>query len=252
MRKNDAIVCEECQQPIQYGQQRVVVFRDHRGIAIEFAHMKCGSEQEDDPVLFKSTRRRGSHACMGAKSSGDFAHPERFKRGPDSVPYSEGFKRAAEVLVAYALEHPLWLDFLAYPACFNYRQFIELELKTLVDEAQKLYDLCEKMGTTIHTKLSWSESPKLDGTHSIKQLVGWLTELVRATLDQPLNANMKRILTELHTFDPYSTAFRYPKDKKGKPSHPPTRIDLRQVRLQMARLDAHLHELRNALVQFRL
>ena len=153
--------------------------------------------------------------------------------------------------MAYALEYPLSLDFLAFPACFNYRQFIELELKTLVEEAEKVYDLCKKMRTTIHAQLSWSEPLKLDETHSIERLVSWLAELVRAVLDQPLDADMTRILTELHDFDPYSTGFRYPKDKRGKRSLPSTRIDLGQVRLQMTRVEARLRDLRNALAQFR-
>lgn len=251
MAKNDVMVCEECQQPIQRGEHYVVVVWNHRGIASEFAHLKCGLEQGDGPVLFKSTRRRGSHAELGL-TVGNFDRSLGFKRSPDAA-YREGFKRAAEVLVAYALEHPLWLDFLAYPACFNYRQFIELELKALVGEAQKLYGLCQKMGTKmIDAKLSWSEPLKLNKTHSIKQLVGWLTELVRAILDQPLDADIKRILTGLHAFDPYSTGFRYPEDTKGKPSIPESRrIDLRHVRLQMARVEARLRDLRNALAQFR-
>lgn len=46
MGKNDVRVCEECQQPIQRGEHYVVVVWDRRGTASEFAHLKCGLEQE--------------------------------------------------------------------------------------------------------------------------------------------------------------------------------------------------------------
>ena len=55
---------------------------------------------------------------------------------------------------------------------------------------------------------------------------------------------MKRLLDELHAFDPNSTAFRYARDQNGALSLRTTMtIDLANVRLQMARAQFRFREL---------
>jgi hypothetical protein len=138
--------------------------------------------------------------------------------------YAEGYKRIADLSVAYVEATHSDQDFLVYPILFNYRQYIELTLKDLVGTARRLLD--EPGGVPRgHDLLAlWNEA---------EPLLLRIDDRERETL-----GNVRACLKRFAKFDPTSESFRYPITKKGKPSLPDKlrHINLRQVRDVVERL----------------
>jgi len=118
--------------------------------------------------------------------------------------YGEGYRLASELLEKQILEiDPSNQDFLIYPYCYLMRHYVEIRLKEVIDEGNKLTN------TTVDpTK----------GGHDL--VILWnRSQLVLAEVwkDQHEKApqNISDFINELHAIDVKSDCFRYPIDKNG-------------------------------------
>jgi hypothetical protein len=138
--------------------------------------------------------------------------------------YALGYREAAGVLVAHALERGD-TDLLVYPTLFLYRQYVELRLKHIAVAASSLLDR-DPPPTAIML------------SHELEPLWGFCRGALEAEDEGPTEDldNAERTLRQLGWADPGSYSFRYPTDKKGARSLPSTleRVDLRQVGEVMA------------------
>lgn len=171
-------------------------------------------QEGDDP--FAVTSAWGRTACVNF-FGGD--QPWRF--------YAEGYKLAADTLVAHVEATGRDHDRLVYPILFNYRQFIELALKGVIRDARKLLD----------------EPGGAPGGHVLTNL--WNTARPLLWRIAPNKADLDNAGESIKRFaavDPTSEGFRYPVTVEGTPALPETlhNIDLGQVREVVARLDGFL------------
>jgi hypothetical protein len=113
-----------------------------------------------------------------------------------------GYKEGADLMVAKAQEDSSCRDSLVYPIVFNYRQFLELNLKYLI----------HTYGRTVGVKSIWD-------THKLEVLwEAFLKVLDGYGDDDPgtARADVGKIIGEFAKIDPNSFSFRYPVDTKGK------------------------------------
>ena len=119
--------------------------------------------------------------------------------------YSMGYKDAADILVSQVEQEKHHQDTLIYPIIFLYRQYLELAIKDLIRDARKLLDINEPFPQT----------------HSIDRLWDICIDLLNQVSpgdSEDAIRQIKRLTDEFCIVDPTATAFRYPEDKKGKPS----------------------------------
>lgn len=123
-----------------------------------------------------------------------------------SCGYIEGYLRAADRLVEHVDETDRDQDFFVYPIAFMYRQHIELQVKKIIDTGRKL--LTADGGHPKHHKL-----------HDLWPLAkGILRQIWPNESDPPEFKSVDNFINQFSRIDPDSTAFRYPKQKTGKPS----------------------------------
>lgn len=130
--------------------------------------------------------------------------------------YSEGYKRAGDILVEYATTNGIDQDILVYPVCFLYRQYIELQLKELIRDGKKLLEVSEK-----------NDNRK---NHDIDASWKKFREIVDAIWPDSLSADLDWIENIIHQFskiDPKSFTFRYPTDQKDVPIN----LNIKQISL---------------------
>lgn len=116
---------------------------------------------------------------------------------------TDGYKKAADLMVAHATAEPHDREYLVCPIIFNYRQFIELSLK---------YSIAT-FGGTVGIDAMWK-------THDLAKL--W--EIFVEVLDRYGSADpdvadpiVAEIVSEFAKIDPGSYSYRYPVDTKGNP-----------------------------------
>ena len=112
----------------------------------------------------------------------------------------EGYKGAAELLVGQTEDDPSLRDLLVFPIIFNYRHFIELSLKNLLNT----------YGTVVGIKRNWKD-------HDLRKL--WrefesMSEKYSGHIDETTREVGKLIL-EFSIVDPNSFSYRYPVDTQG-------------------------------------
>src|SRR5271167_1627938 len=115
-----------------------------------------------------------------------------------------GFRTAAELLGAYVAEHRNEQDVLIFPFLYNWRQHIELALKQLIIETEKLLDVSKPVPTGHRLEALWARLRSLleeSGHGSTEEL-----------------DNVSSAIAELHAMDPSGDAFRYPLSLEGKPT----------------------------------
>lgn len=121
----------------------------------------------------------------------------------DSEFYVDGYKMAADVLVAQIKKKHQDQDFLIFPIVFLYRQYLELRLKQLISSGNKLQD--KKM-----------DPPKGHDLNNLWNLCRpILANLEPNTPPQYLEA-IDEIIDQFRTIDPTSQAFRYSILSNGK------------------------------------
>jgi hypothetical protein len=144
--------------------------------------------------------------------------------------YTEGFRRAADVLANYARSNNLYLEDLAMPILYCYRQSLELRLKYLLTLGEMLEGRPAEVETTHDLMHLWSKvTPVLEQS--------WPSGA------PPVLARIDTVLREFAHIDGGGYAFRYAIDKKGKPSLPQDLpINLENVQIVASRVEQHLDD----------
>ncbi len=143
-------------------------------------------------------------------------------------PYSRGYRKAADILATYVVKNHRDQDMLVYPILFLYRHYIELKLKEITHYGSMLLEGSKGIPQGHDLNELWLEARKV---------------LERIEPEVPIEDldNFESGLNQLVKMDRFSTAFRYPEDKKGKPSLPQVyHINIRNVQEVMARLCSFL------------
>jgi hypothetical protein len=143
--------------------------------------------------------------------------------------YADGYRMGAEVLATHAVETRSDLDVLIYPIIFLYRQYLELRLKRLIQDAQHFLDRPV-------------DFPKQHGLAALWAVLAPLLVEIAAKTDQGIpneeTDTISAIITEFESMDPGSSAFRYPVDKRGQVSLPndATHVSVRTLADTMGRV----------------
>lgn len=116
---------------------------------------------------------------------------------------TEGYKKAADLMVTQSVANSDDRNYLVFPIIFNYRHFIELSLKYMLS----VY------GPTVGVTANWN-------THNLSDL--WLdfSKVLDGygTSDPDLaDSVVEVVVAEFSKIDPRSFSLRYPVDTKGKP-----------------------------------
>jgi len=135
---------------------------------------------------------------------------------------TEGYKKAADLMVEEAERDTVERSWLVFPILFNYRHFLELSLK---------YQLAT-YGPTVDVEPNWN-------CHKLEVLwAEFLEMLERYGTEDPdeVDPVVGGIILEFAKIDPGSYSYRYPVDKKGNPVpvaqkdlHLPTLADVMNV-----------------------
>lgn len=184
----------------------------------------------DDELLPPSPKpQAGEKLFCGDLLDGESEHvnacPHRYADGSNWSLIAEGYLNAANALVRCLLDREVGADEMLYPACFLYRQYIELRLKHVILLGYRQRKL--EQGVPIHHDLQklWAEAlPVL-----LKQVQG------------PNRAELETIgaqILELQGIDPGSDEFRYPVNKDKNVSLDGLQyVNLRHMRDVMKAMD---------------
>jgi hypothetical protein len=124
--------------------------------------------------------------------------------------YAEGYRRGARLLVEHVDRHSSDQDFLLYPVVFCYRQYLELKMKHLIREGNRLLDIDEDFKYT-HDLLKLWEPCRSILEQVASEDASELTDLLDAVTEG---------IEQLCAMDPASEGFRYPEGKDGSQSLP--------------------------------
>ena len=134
--------------------------------------------------------------------------------------YINGYYEAGNHLIKTAINmtNTIDKDSLIYPICFNYRHYIELHLKSLIEEAEVLYEKMEQLEYLQNGKLSEKVSNSLDNTHSLYKLLDSLKNILFfiAISDEKFPKNIEKYIKQMHDTDMNGQKYRYHKNKSGK------------------------------------
>ena len=134
--------------------------------------------------------------------------------------YINGYYVAGSHLIESAVDmtNTTDRDSLIYPICFNYRHYIELHLKSLIEEAEVLYEKMEQLGYLQNGTLSEKISHSLDSTHSLYELLASLKKILFfiAISDEEFPKDIEKYIKQMHDTDTNGQKYRYHKNKSGK------------------------------------
>lgn len=156
--------------------------------------------------------------------------------------YSEGYRRAAEVLTEYVRTRHQDQDILIYPVLYSWRHHIELKLKAIARSASAF--------------LNRPWTPPRD--HDVGQLFGTaraLAEECYAEFSEKLPAGglaeVRKAVANLRSIDAASMTFRYPEDLDGgKHLEGPHHINFAVVEAHMTGIADTLDGVESALELF--
>lgn len=119
--------------------------------------------------------------------------------------YGEGYRQASELLEKQILEIDRSnQDFLIYPYCYLIRHYIEIRLKEIIDEGNKVNNTPIDPSKGGHDlSILWKKSQE-----SLKEV--WQNQFEEAP------KAVSGFINELHSIDIKSDNFRYPIDKTGQ------------------------------------
>jgi len=130
--------------------------------------------------------------------------------------YATGYRKAAELLVehchalSYGRSNPFYeKNTLVYPIVFLYRQYVELTLKMIIQEGNKVV----------------TNPQPLPKTHSLATLWPVCRHVIqerRLPISTKDLSSIEDYIKQFSMFDPTSEAFRYPITTQEAPSLPPT------------------------------
>jgi len=121
----------------------------------------------------------------------------------DSILYIEGYRRAAEYLVAEVQASARNQDFLVYPIIFLYRHYLELILKSIISDSQELLDEPKKPRISHCLQDLWPEAKGL-----LRKIHSFKTCKETQHLDH--------VIAEFAKLDPTGETFRYPFTLEGE------------------------------------
>lgn len=152
--------------------------------------------------------------------------------------YILGYKEGGDRLVQSSMESRAHQDALVYPTVFLYRQYLELSLKQLIREGNRLLETPFKWGLVGFPTEPWS--------HNLLELwdracIDLLQEISADYEDLQISdqdlAIVRDLLAQFVEQDPGSYAFRYPTDKMNAPSFPDLHvINVRNLAEVMAKI----------------
>ena len=109
-----------------------------------------------------------------------------------------------------------------YPICYSYRHYIELHLKTIIEDLELLYEKSEKLGCLKNGVLLDENkvSEKLHETHNLDKLLSYAEERIIYTQVNGENfpKDTAKFIRQFHEKDRTSQSFRYSKTTSGKNS----------------------------------
>lgn len=114
---------------------------------------------------------------------------------------TEGYKRAADMLIEHGAGNRIDRHYLVYPVIFCYRHYLELSLKTIL----LVY------GSTVDITPNWK-------AHDLNQLWPLFEKVLRRHgANDEADAVVRKCVAEFSKIDPKSITFRYPVSQEGKP-----------------------------------
>lgn len=162
-------------------------------------------------------------------------------RGERIYRLTSGYKLAADLLVEHASTETWRKDVLIFPIVFCYRHYLELILKSLLDD----------YGPMGGVPANWSQH-KLDELWSDFRIL--LRNIGSGHSDEDGTDAVEQCVAEFAKLDPISQTFRYPANRKGQPfdfGH--ETVDLLELRNTMLAIenyfmgcDGYLEESQNA------
>ena len=130
--------------------------------------------------------------------------------------YIVGYKEAGDSLVNSVADRSGTADSLIFPIVFLYRHYIELRLKSLLQDGHRLLDKAHKQKPGHQLSRLWLEVRNI--------LVDLWPDRNKDDL-----AAFDSLINQFEQIDPRSTTFRYPKDFKGNNS---LKVDSPRVNLR--------------------
>ncbi len=134
--------------------------------------------------------------------------------------YINGYYEAGNHLIKTAIDmtNSTDKDSLIYPICFNYRHYTELHLKSLIEEAEVLYEKMEQLGYLQNGTLSEKISNSLDSTHNLYELLDSLKNILFfiAISNEEFPEDIEKYIKQMHDTDTNGQKYRYHKDKSGR------------------------------------
>lgn len=158
-----------------------------------------------------------------------------FKQFP---PYADGYRMAAEALIAECTQRDGTNDILIYPIVFNFRQYIELRLKEIIIGLNYCNGSHDHFPKTHRIDILWEHFKKLYNEYKEHK-----------NTEDFMNA--ENVINQFFEVDPQSMAFRYPVDKEGNPSLSITHINIRNFGEVMTRLANFLDALSDQTAHYR-
>jgi len=127
----------------------------------------------------------------------------------DFFSYAESYKKAGDILIEWVEKQKGLADFVVYPLCFLYLQYLELTLKNIIVDCGIWLGKSEKPEPTHEIPKHWEICKKL-----LTETYGDQFSNKIAEIDKRIN----RFLSIAPSRDAF--AFRYPISKKQEPSFP--------------------------------
>jgi len=140
------------------------------------------------------------------KSDQDWQYNSRLSKVDNKwLFYGEGYRQASELIEKQILEVDRSnQDFLIYPYCYLIRHYIEIRLKEIIDEGNKVNGNPIDPAKGGHDlSILWAKSQE-----TLKNV--WQDQYSEAPKD------VADFINELHSIDVKSDNFRYPIDKNGQ------------------------------------
>jgi hypothetical protein len=176
-------------------------------------------------VLFTEDEKAWSSACLG------WSHNDWFG-------YTEGYRRAAELLLDHVLTNRRDHDTLVYPIVYLSRHYLEIKLKYLLLAASRLLDRDISIRTTHHLTDTWRDLRPL-----LKEIFGGQ--------DRGELGAVEAVVREFDLRDGQSMRFRYPEDKKGETHQKgPSRVSLVKFRSTMRNVSSFLEACDSAIQEY--
>lgn len=125
--------------------------------------------------------------------------------------YSQGYLMAANTIYTAIESNTFRQNTLVYPMIFNYRQFVELQLKELSAIGNKYLDRDKDFDKGHELKKLWDEYRN----NILKEISPYF--------DQAMLDNVEKLIIEFEAEDPGSTNYRYPFKLLAKGAAPSAR-----------------------------